>query len=234
LILVDNAKIEVLYSQINQMDFFDTANKAIVDNIDAFNIFSSIHSKVKSLDGMEWSKLLVGCEGLSIFGQLTISENYEDETAIAQSIISSLNNNLLAEGFDLKGCSSVGFIVCANANVWSKINASSINYASTILSDICDNPDIFKGIYQVESPENNVKIFTMFAGLGLPTSRIEQLKVEAKELQIKAKAKDQGKNLTLQANKSGSDAVSQAQKIRDKIAQKGSAFGKLLGNSIKK
>jgi hypothetical protein len=48
----------------------------------------------------------------------------------------------------------------------------------------------------------------MFAGLGLPTSRIEQLKVEAKELQIKAKAKDQGKNLTLQANKSGSDAVS--------------------------
>jgi cell division GTPase FtsZ len=230
LMVVDNAKLESIYQNVSQIDFYNVANKAIVDTIDVFNTLSKMPSSTKPLDSTEWAKLFIDGEGLSVYGNFEV-RNYEEDTALAEAVINNLSGNLLAEGFDLKQSKYVGFMVTANKNVWSKIPASSVNYASSMINDLCGNPKgVFKGIYVTDEPEDVVKVYSFFSGLGLPNSRVEQLKSETKELQAKVKVKDESRNLTLQLDTGMGNAVSEAQRVKDKIAANKSSFGKLMGN----
>jgi cell division GTPase FtsZ len=232
LIVVDNAKIEAIYHNISQIEFYGVANKAIVNPIDMFNTLSSMPSSTKALDPMEFSKVFIDGEGMSVYGEFIV-ENYTEDTAIAEAVINNLSRNLLAEGFDLKQSKYVGFIVTANKSVWDSIPASSVNYATSMINDLCGNPKgVFKGMYVIDSPDNVVKVYSMFSGLGLPSSRIDQLKNETKELQSKVKSKDDSRNLTLQLETSANETVSAAQKIKEKIAIKSSSFGKLLNGVV--
>lgn len=233
LIVVDNAKIESIYQNVSQMDFYDTANKAIVNTIDVFNTLSSMPSATKPLDPMEFTKILIDGEGLTVYGEFTI-DNYEEDTAIAEAVINNLSNNLLAEGFDLKQSKYVGFMVTANKEVWSKIPAVSTNYASSMVNDLCGNPQVFKGFYVVDSPDPVVKVYSMFSGIGLPDSRINQLKTETKELQERVKNKDEGRKLTLNIDTGANETVSAAQRIKNQIAAKNSTFGKFIGGTVDK
>jgi cell division GTPase FtsZ len=227
LIVVDNAKIEAIYQDVSQVEFYGKANKAIVDPIDVFNTLSSMPSSVKGLDPMEWGKLFTDGEGLTVYGELTV-DNYAEETSIAEAVINNLNGNLLAGGFDLKQSRYVGVLITANKEVWAKIPSASITYAMAMINDQCGNPKgIFKGIYTIESEENNVKIYSMFSGLGLPDSRVTQLKKEAQVHMQAAKVKDDQRNLTLTLETGTNETVTAAQKIKEKIAAKSSAFGKL-------
>lgn len=231
LIVIDNSKLESIYHDVSQIDFYDIANKAIVEPIDTFNTLSAMTSQIKALDSMEWSKLLIDGEGLSIYGELTV-DNYKEDTAIAEAVISNLSNNLLAEGFDLKESKYVGFVVVANKDVWAKIPSSSINYASEMVSDLCGNPKgIFKASYVINTPGNFVKVYSFFSGLSLPAMRVEQLKKEVQENMKNVKAKDEQRNLNLQLDTGTNETISAAQKIKDRIAQKSSAFGKLAGGN---
>lgn len=232
LIVVDNAKIEVIYNNISQMDFYGTANRAIVEPIDIFNTLSSMPSSVKGLDPMEWGKLLTDGEGLTVYGELTI-DNFAEDTAIAEAVFNNLNGNLLAGGFDLKQSRYVGVIITANKETWTKIPSSSITYGMAMINDQCGTPKgVFKGIYTVESPEPVVKVYSMFTGLGLPDSRVSQLKKEAQEHTAAVKSKDDARNLNLQLDTGVNETVSAAQKVKDKVAQKASAFGKLVGGVV--
>jgi cell division GTPase FtsZ len=232
LIVVDNAKIEAIYQNVGQMEFYGVANKAIVDPIDIFNTLSSMPSSVKGLDPMEWGKLFTDGEGLTVYGELTV-DNFEEETAIAEAVVNNLNGNLLAGGFDLKQSRYVGVIITANKETWAKIPSSSITYAMAMVNDQCGSPKgVFRGIYTVESPDPVVKVYSMFSGLGLPDSRVAQLRKDAHELTQNVKGKDEQRNLSLNLDTGTNETVSAAQKIKEKIAAKSSAFGKLVGGVV--
>lgn len=232
LICVDNAKIEAIYQDVGQMDFFTVANQAIVEPLDAFNRQSVAPSRGKPLDPMELSKLLVDGEGLSIYGTFSVS-NYQDETALAEAVISNLNSNLLAGGFDITQSKYVGFMLCASKAVWSKIKAASVNYAVTMIQDQCGTPlAIFRGMYEIDTDEDCVKVYSMFTGLGLPTERVEQLSKETKDQMELVKNKDNTRNLSLNLDLGKNQVVSDAQKVKEKIAQKSSTFGKFLQQNV--
>jgi cell division GTPase FtsZ len=232
LIVVDNAKLERIYQGVGQMDFFGVANKAIVEPIDAFNTLSSMPSSVKPLDAMEWGKLFTDGEGLTVYGEMSV-DNFREDTGLAEAVINNLDGNLLAGGFDLKQAKYVGVIFTANKDVWQAIPSSSINYAMAMINETCGSPKaVFKGIYTVEMPENAVKVYSMYSGLALPQGRIEQLKKDAKELSLKTKAKDEQRNLALKLDTGTEENVSAAQKVRDKIHDAKSAFGKLKQNAV--
>lgn len=232
LIVVDNAKIETIYKDISQIDFFNVANKAIIEPIDMFNTLSSMPSPVKPLDPMEFSKILLDGEGLTVYGELTV-DNYAEDTALAEAIIGNLSNNLLAEGFDLKQARYVGYVIAANKDVWAKIPASSVEYANSMINDLCGYPKgVFKGIYVIDTPHNVVKIYSMFSGLSLPSSRVEQLKTETKELHTNSKSKDDARNLSLKIDMGTNDTISEAQRIKNQMSAKKSGFGKLTTNVI--
>ena len=230
--MVDNAKIEAIYHNISQVDFYGTANKAIVEPIDMFNTLSSMPSSVKGLDPMEWGKLFTDGEGLTVYGELTV-ENFAEDTAIAEAVVNNLNGNLLAGGFDLKQSRYVGVIITANKETWAKIPSSSITYAMAMVNDQCGTPKgVFKGIYTVESPDPVVKVYSMFSGLGLPESRVTQLKKDAAELLQNVKGKDEQRNLSLNLETGTNETITAAQKVKEKIAAKSSAFGKLVGGVV--
>jgi cell division GTPase FtsZ len=232
LIVVDNAKIEAIYHNVSQVDFYGIANKAIVETINVFNTLSSMPSSVKGLDPMEWGKLFTDGEGLTVYGELTI-DNFSEETAIAEAVVNNLNSNLLAGGFDLKQSRYVGVIIAANKDVWAKIPSSSITYAMAMVNDQCGTPKgVFKGIYTIDTPDPVVKVYSMFSGLLLPSARVEQLKKESSELQARAKEKDENRGAGLQLDTGTNETISAAQKIKDKIAAKSSAFGKLVGGVV--
>lgn len=232
LIVVDNAKIETIYSDVNQLDFYNVSNKAIVEPLDIFNTLSSTASSVKSLDPMEFGKLFTDGEGLSVYGTMSVP-NYEEDTAIAEAVINNLGGNLLSAGFDLKKSRYVGVMIVASKEVWGKVPSASVNYAMAMVNDLCGTPKgVFKGIYTVDTNEDVVKVYSMFSGLGLPDDRVAQLKKEALEHAAKSKEKDEGRNLSLKLDTGVEETVSAADKIKQKIASKGSAFGKLTKNAI--
>lgn len=232
LIVVDNAKIEAIYQDVGQMEFYGVANKAIVDPVDVFNTLSSMPSAVKGLDPMEWGKLFTDGEGLTVYGELTI-DNFTEDTAIAEAVVNNLNGNLLAGGFDLKQSRYVGVIIAANKEVWAKIPSSSITYAMAMVNDQCGSPKgVFKGIYTIDTPDPVVKVYSMFSGLGLPESRVTQLKKDAAALTQSVKGKDEQRNLSLNLDTGVNETVDAAKKVKDKIAAKSSAFGKLVGGVV--
>lgn len=231
LIVVDNGKIESIFSGVSQLDFFDVANKSIVEVFDKFNALSCLPTPLKPLDNAELTKLFIDGGGLTVYGDFKV-ENYEEDTALAEAIVNNLSGNLLADGFDLKQSKYVGYMVVANKDVWSKIPTSSINYANSMIEDLCGSAEVFKGHYVVNDMEEDaVKVFSFFTGLGLPSSRVEQLKTDVKTLSAKVKVKDENRSLNLKLDTGTHETVSQAEAIKKKIAAKSSAFGKLMGSS---
>lgn len=233
IIVVDNAKIESIFSDVSQMDFYQVSNKAIVDPLDAFNTFSSMPSSVKALDPMEWAKIVTDGGGLSVYGEMTVS-NFEEPTAIAEAVIENLNNGLLAGGFDLKQSRYVGVMIVAKKATWDRIPSLSVNYAMSMVGEVCGNPTgVFRGIYASEDVADDVvKVYSIFSGLGLPDGRVQQLKKEAAELAAQAKTKDAERNLSLKLDTGRDDATSTADKVRQQIAAKRSAFGGLISSVV--
>lgn len=232
LIVVDNAKIESIYSNVSQMNFFEVANKAIVNTIDAFNTLSSMPSASKALDPMELTKILLDSSGCTVYGEMTVS-NYQDDTALASAVIENLDGNLLSSGFNLKEeAKYCGVIFAAPKKVWDNLPASSVNYAMAMINDKVNSLGVFKGLYTVDSDEDVVKVYSIFSGLGLPTSRVQSLQKEAESLMasVKNKAENKSANLTLDLGKE--KTVSEAEKIKEKIKSKSSTFGKFIGTTV--
>lgn len=232
IMVVDNARIELIYKDVSQMDFFNIANKAIVEPIHMLNVLSSMPSPSKPLDPAELSLIMLDSGAFSVYGELSIS-NYKEDTAIASAIIDNMSNNLLADGFDLKQSKYVGIMIAANKNTWKDIPAVNINYALSVVNDFCANPvGVFRGLYENDMQDGVVKVYSIFSGIGLPTSRVEALKKDTQLLMSVSKTKDEQRNLTLNLDTGKEATVSELQKIKDKIAAKSSGLGKLLNNNI--
>jgi cell division GTPase FtsZ len=230
LIVVDNAKLEAIYSEVSHMNFFSVGNQAIVKTIDAFNHYSSMSSLDKPLDPMEWVKLLIDGEGLCVYGEVTVNDYDSDNTAIARAIIENHENGLLASGFNLEQAAYAGAIIVANENVWSSIPRGSVDYAMSIIQESCPGAGVFRGTYVDNSvSENAIKVYSMFSGLGLPDSRVTQLRkdVEAEQQKMKDKAKTRTTSLTLDTGKD--QTVSKADEVRAKIAKNSSKFSQSFG-----
>lgn len=230
LIVVDNAKIEVIFSDVGQMDFFKVSNSAIVDPIDAFNYYSSMPSSYKSLDPMEFAKIFTDGEGLSIYGEMVVAD-WENEMNLAESVVANLENGLLASGFDLKQAKYAGAIFVANKKVWDNIPSSSVSYAMHMIGENCPGADsVFKGLYVDDSVTDDVvKVYSMFSGLGLPANRVSQLKKDTEIEAAKLKERAAGRVSALALDTGKEKTISKADEIRAKIASKNSKFGKNFG-----
>jgi cell division GTPase FtsZ len=231
LIVVDNAKIETIYSNVSQMNFFEVANKAIVNTIDAFNTLSSMPSASKALDPMELTKILLDSPGCTVYGEMTVP-NYQDDTALASAVIENLDGNLLSSGFNLKEAKYCGVIFAASKSVWDKLPASSVNYAMAMINDKVNSLGVFKGLYTIDTEDDEVKVYSVFSGLGLPASRVQSLQKETEGLMASVKDKAENKNANLTLDLGKEKTVSEAEKIRNKIQSKSSTFGKFVGTTV--
>jgi cell division GTPase FtsZ len=230
LIVVDNARIETIYGGLSQAKFWEAANKAIVEPIHLFNSLTAQPSKYTSLDPSDFGKI-ISCGDCSIYGILE-EENYMEETALAESIIGSLKSNMLADGFDISQTRVGGVIIIGSEESINKLPAINIDYALHMISEQTNGASIFHGIYTDESVGDKIKIYSWFAGLGLPTSRIENLKQESK---LKAEVmanKEKQRSVSMNLDDEKDKTSNTVQDIHKKIAQKNSGFNRLQKGSI--
>jgi cell division GTPase FtsZ len=230
LVVVDNARIEQIYGGLSQSQFWSTANSAIVEPINLFNTLTSQPSKFTSLDPSDFGKI-ISCGDCSVYGVVEV-ENYTEETALAEAVMGSLNSNMLAEGFDLNQTRTGGVIILGSEEALNKLPALNIDYCFSVISEATNGANIYQGIYAIDGMDDDtVKIYSWFAGLGLPQDRIENLKKESKaQASVLAdKEKMRASAMTLDL---GEDKVASVKdQIERKIKNKNSGFNKLQGGS---
>lgn len=228
LVVVDNARIEAIYGGLSQAKFWETANEAIVEPINLFNTLTAQPSKHTSLDPSDFGKI-ISAGDCSVYGVVEV-QDFMEETALAEAVIESLSGNMLAEGFDLTQTRVGGVIIMGSEEAISKLPAINIDYCFHMISDKTNGASIYQGIYTDESlSADTVKIYSWFAGLGLPQDRIENLQKESKEqAAVQAeKEKQRASSMTLDLEEDKTTSV--ADKIHKKISKKKSGFNKLQG-----
>ena len=236
LIVIDNTKLEAIYSDVSHMNFFKVGNEAIVKPIDAFNQYSAMSSTGdKGIDNMELAKLLSDGEGLCIYGETHVTDYDSDPLAIAQAVVENHDNGLLASGFNLEQTKYVGIVIAANSKVWDTIPRGSVEAAREMIKENCPGvEDSFHGTYVDDTiKEDVVKIYSMFVGLGLPDERVTQLRkdVAVEQAKTQERAKSRNVNLTLDTGKE--KTVSKAEEIRQKIRKNQSKFSQNFGQGKK-
>jgi len=233
LIVVDNSKLEILYSNVSHQDFFNVANKAVFSTLDAFNVFSMQPSISKSLDSMEFAKILIDGGGLGLTGELVVTDYASDDTALAKAAIESLEGNLFASGFDLGQAKFAGVIFAGNSEAWKNIPHGAIDYCQAVIQEHCPGAEgVFRGTYVAEDMEDDcIKIYSMFSGLGLPDSRVEQLRKEVEAEKNRTKERAQARNLNLTVNTGKDEVVSKADQVRAKIQKNASKFAQTFGSA---
>jgi hypothetical protein len=98
-----------------------------------------------------------------------------------------------------------------------------------MISEQTNGASIYQGIYTRDGMGDTVKIYSWFAGLGLPKDRIENLKKESKAQEAiaaqKAGSRESGMTLDLEEDK----VASVKDQIHRKIQKKKSGFNRLQG-----
>jgi hypothetical protein len=149
------------------------------------------------------------------------------------AISDNLEHGLLASGFDLKEAQSVGILVTARQEVLDRVPTQSISFIFKFIADEYSSARVFKGIYQVPSDNDDIQIYFIFSGMGLPRERVDSLKKEADRHMsaLVDKKKMSADKMNVGLNKDRTTTA--ADKMLDKIRKNKSAVGKLISASRK-
>jgi cell division GTPase FtsZ len=231
LIVVDNAKIELLYPGKSMAQFWKIANEAIVEPLHLFNKLSANASSYTSLDPMDFSRLFIGTGDCALYGMIEVEDYLEDE-ALAEAMITNLERGLLAADFDLSQTRSAGVIITGSKEALEQVPATNIEYGFAMVSKICnEGTRIFRGVYEVPARDNVLRVYSFFSGLGLPEERVSELKLEAERHMEALSDKEENRASTMTVDVGKTKTVSAADALHKKIKNKHSAMGKLKRNA---
>jgi cell division GTPase FtsZ len=234
LIIVDNARIESLYSGLSIAEFWGVANKAIVEPLCLFNELSAKPSAYTSLDSMDFASLFIDKADCVLYGMTEVAE-YDNESSVAEAMINNVKSGLLADNFDLSQARSVGVIITGNKKTLSTVQASTLEYGFAMVGKLTsDSAKIFKGIYEVDTDNDTLKIYTFISGLGLPQARIEELRLEAERSMEALKEKESKRSTGMNVGAEKTNTGKAADDMYKKIANKNSSMSKLTKNVIDK
>jgi len=225
LIVVDNARIEQIYANLSQSKFWETSNNAIVEPLHTYNSLTARPSRFTSLDPSDFGKI-ISCGDCSTYGVMEV-EDYMEETALAEAVIDSLGSNMLASGFDLSQTRAGGVIITGSKETLDKIPSININYCFHMISEQTNGASVFQGVYDVDSDSDSVKIYSWFAGLGLPKDRVDSLRKESKLQSAVASEKEKNRGTAMTLDLEEDQVSTVASQINRKIQKKKSGFSRL-------
>ena len=236
LVLVDNARLETIYSGLSQADFWKTTNLAVAEPLHLFNSMSAKATKYEALDSADFSISLLEAGGCTIFGSNKISrEQYENnDLALVEAVVDNLERGLFADGFDLKEAQRVGVLITASERVLEKIPFSNIAFIFKYVSEEFASAGSFKGVYGSATESDDIVVHFMFSGLGLPRDRVEALKQDAQKNMDVLLAKKTNVSGKMSIDLGKDKNVSAADSMMKQIKKNQSPIGKLLGSGNKK
>lgn len=231
LIVVDNSKIELMFPGKSMAEFWKIANTSIVEPLHLFNKLSANPSEYTSLDPMDFSRLFIGTGDCALYGTIEVEDYLEDE-AIAEAMVTTLESGLLSSDFDLSQTRSAGVIITGSKEALSKVPATNIEYGFAMVSKICnEGTRVFRGVYEVPTTDDVLRIYSFFSGLGLPEDRVKELKAEADRHMEALKHKEDGRASAMTIDVGKTQTTSAVDALHKKIKNKNSAMGKLQKNT---
>jgi cell division GTPase FtsZ len=231
LFVVDDSKIESMFPGKSMAEFWKVANAAIVEPIHLFNKLSNSPSQYVSLDPMDLGKILL-TSGCSLYGMTKVDNYLENEGAVAEAMVNNLENGLLASDFDLSEASTAGVIIVGSKETLAKIPAAYLEYGFSMINKLSkDSLRLYRGIYEAKTGDDSIYVYTVFAGLGLPQKRVEELKQDAEKHMKDLEGKDDaGKTNMIIDLGTKTKATNAADKIFERIKNKNSPLSKIMGN----
>lgn len=228
LIIVDNAKIQQHYPNVSVKDFWSLANFDIVNHFNMFNTVSKCGTNYDALDPMDFANI-ISTGGCLIYGRVEVPVVHQgeivlDEDKLAKALIRGVNEGTLAEGFDVTQSVNIGVIITGSEEVLSQIPAMNVNYAFNMLSEhVGEDCSIYRGMYADDTATDSLTVYTIFAGLGLPSQRITRLKDEASNALERIESKKKKTKLSMSA-----DDQQQKQDDYAQMRQKNTSIGRMI------
>jgi len=96
-----------------------------------------------------------------------------------------------------------------------------------MISEQTNGASVFQGVYDVDSDSDTVKIYSWFAGLGLPKDRVDSLKKESKHQSAVASEKEKNRGTAMTLDLEEDQVSTMASQINRKIQKKKSGFSRL-------
>ena len=145
--------------------------------------------------------------------------------------MNSLDGNMLASGFDLSHTRAGGVIITGPESALERLPALNINYCFHMISQQTNGASIFQGVYSTPSDTDSIKIYSWFAGLGLPKDRVENLKRESEEQALLAESKEKNSAATMTLDFEEDKVNATSRELNRKIQKKNSAFSRMQRSS---
>jgi cell division GTPase FtsZ len=174
LVIIDNEKINKLYSGLTVKSFWPSINNTVAGLFDIFNRISALSSQYVTFDPVDYNSIMES-GGCTIMG-LTKVQKFDDRFEISKAVKKNLQKTLLAGGFDLSTAKLAGCIFVGGKRLMNEVSGlqDNINYAFDVLSEIVGRATIHRGIY--EDDRESLRAYTIIGGLESPTARLEGLR----------------------------------------------------------
>jgi cell division GTPase FtsZ len=174
LIIIDNEKINKLYTGLTVKSFWPSINNTVAGLFDIFNRISALSSQYIAFDPVDYNSIIES-GGCTIMGLAKV-KRFDDKFEISEAVKKNLQKTLLADGFDLSTAKLAGCIFVGGKRLMNEVSGlqDNINYAFDVLSEIVGRASIHRGIY--EDDRECLRAYTIIGGLDSPTARLEGLK----------------------------------------------------------
>ena len=172
LILIDNNKIQKMYKGLTVKQFWPAINNTVSGLFDIFNRLSNFSSPYSSVDPTDYRSVL---EAGGIFAMgVTKVKNFHDETEVSKAIKNNIEKSLLAD-VDLSTATMSASIAVGGKDIMENTVGlmDNLNYGFDMLSSLCPNATIHRGIY--EDDKDTLRVYTIVGGMSLSPKIVRNL-----------------------------------------------------------
>jgi len=231
LIVIDNSRIEEQYPDISQGQFWNVANFDIVNILHQFNALSATSTKYQSLDPMDFGRV-ISTGNCIVYGKMTLPVRMQDnhlemiDDELARAMVAHMDSSLLANDFDLTQAVCAGVMLTGRDELLNQLPAVNVNFAFSELNDrLGGTARVFRGIYADDNPRDELTVYSIYSGIGLPRERIDNLIAEAQaaNAQIETREADTTRMSVFAENQT----VEKEQGRYSELKKKSTAFGRL-------
>jgi cell division GTPase FtsZ len=174
MIIIDNQRINDLYHP-GVTKFFQVCNEQTTRLFHLFNQLAAQRSRLITFDRSEYASLLDA--GIVVFGASSISR-YDSAADISSAIRDQLERTALAQ-VDLKSGTKAGCIFVGGEAILDTVSMDLFGGGFEMLNRLLkDGSVVHRGVYKGSA--DDLRCYTMLAGLDPPVERLRQLGDAAK------------------------------------------------------
>lgn len=178
LVVIDNKRISELY-RCGSTKFFGVCNDQVCKLFHLFNRYTKIDNALVTFDEADYVTLLDS--GIITFGAAQV-KNYDTKADLSESIRKSWKQSVLAE-VDTHSGKSAGCVFMGGEKIMGEVPMDWFGHAFSMLNRLIANgddsdPPLYRGVYIGSS--NDLRCYTMLAGLKPPVERLRELAKEGR------------------------------------------------------